>query len=160
MPPDEKVLKRARSGLLRLLGYRARSRKEAEEYLERRGFESTVISAVLKEMEQWHYIDDQNFTSEYIESCLRRGWGPLRVRFALLSKGVSSETVTGGLESHYSPVTEESLARRVLTKRVACDDRERDKKWVRRQIAYLQRRGFHDQVIIKALKEHCPFFDS
>lgn len=156
--PDEAALKSARSRLLRLLSYRGRSRREAEEYLQRKGFDSAVISAVLAEMEQWRYIDDRRFTGEFIESCLRRGWGPLRVRFALRSKGIDKETVEEGIERYYNPEEERAMARKVLAKRIASGADREDRGWLRRQISFLQRRGFHDQVIIKVLQEHCSFF--
>lgn len=154
---DEAALKDARSRLLRLLSYRARSRREAEEYLQRKGFDSAVISAVLAEMEQWRYIDDRRFTGEFIECCQRRGWGPLRASLALLSKGISREIVEESISLYYSPEKERDLARKVFAKRnPSCAD-EPDRGWVRRQAAFLQRRGFHDQVIREVLQERCPF---
>lgn len=157
--PDEAAMKNARSRLLRLLSYRSRSRQEAEEYLQRKGFDETVIAAVLTEMEQWRYIDDHRFTDEFLESCRRRGWGPLRARFALISKGISQKMVEEGLERYYSPEEERNLARKVLAKRISPDADLTDKGWIRRQAAFLQQRGFHDRVIIKTLQEHCSLFD-
>ncbi len=157
--PDETALKKARSRLLRLLSYRGRSRREAEDYLQRRGFDSAVISNVISEMEQWSYIDDRRFAVEFIESCLRRGWGPLRACFALLAKGISRETVDESIAHYYSPEKEAAMARKVLSKRVSSGADRTDKGWIRRQVAFLQRRGFHDQVICKILQEHCSVFD-
>lgn len=160
LEPEEEALKKARTGLLRLLSYRGRSRREAEEYLERKGFDPAVSAAVLKEMEEWRYIDDKSFTAEFIESCLRRGWGPLRARFALISKGIPKNLVERGIKHYYSPEEEQLLARKALAKRAAAHTEKADRSWIRRQIAYLQRRGFHDQVIRNALKEYCSFYDS
>lgn len=156
---DETALKKARSGLLRLLGYRERSRQEAEEYLQRKGFDSELIAAVLAEMERWNYINDRRFANEYIESCLRRGLGPLRARHALLTKGVDRETVEEGLARHYSPEKESSLARKLLLKRVSSEADLKERRWIRRQIAYLKRRGFHERIIVKTIRECCLFFD-
>ncbi|MGB4215013.1 MAG: regulatory protein RecX [Dethiobacteria bacterium] len=156
--PDEAALKKARSRLLRLLSYRGRSRREAEEYLQRKGFDSAVISAVLAEMEQWRYIDDRRFTEEFIANCQRRGWGPLRARFALLSKGISRETVEEGIALYYSPEKERTLAHKVFSKRNPYGADEPDRGWIHRQAAFLQRRGFHDQVIRQVLQEHGHFW--
>jgi len=156
---DEAALKKARSRLLRLPGLRARSRQEAEEYLRRKGFERDVISAVLAEMEQWRYIDDRRFTDEYLEYCLRRGWGPLRASLALRAKGIARDTVEEALARHYSPEKERALARELLAKRNLAPGEEPDRNWLRRQAAFLQRRGFHDQVIRELLQEYCPFLE-
>ncbi|NLA26373.1 MAG: regulatory protein RecX [Firmicutes bacterium] len=157
--PEDNALKKARSSLLRLLSYRGRSRKEAEEYLQRKGFAPAVIAAVLREMEEWRYIDDRSFTNEFLESSLRRGWGPLRARFALISKGIPKTIIERAIEEYYSPEEEQALARRALEKRSSPQNEKADRSWIRRQIAYLKRRGFHDQVIIDALKAHCKYFD-
>lgn len=156
---EEKTLKKARSALLRLLGYRGRSRREAEEYLQRKGFDSDVVDTVLKEMEAWRYIDDRSLTGELIESFLRRGWGPLRARFVLLSRGIPRPMAEEGIGQFYSPEVEESLARKALAGRMEPGAEDVDRGALRRHIAYLKRRGFHDQVIIKALRERCTFFD-
>ena len=157
--PHEEALKKARSRLLRLLSYRGRSRREAEGYLQRKGFDDAVIAAVIAEMEKWRYIDDRRFTDDFIESCLRRSWGPLRVRFALRSKGIARELVEEGLERYYSEETEMLLAGKVQAKRTVPGAGGSDKGWARRQIAYLQRRGFHDQVIYKIMREQGSLFD-
>lgn len=156
---EDKTLRKARAGLLRLLSYRGRSRREAEAYLEKKGFDSAVIETVLGEMEKWRYIDDCGFTAELIESCLRKGWGPLRARFALLSRGVARSMAEEGIEQYYGPGVEEALARKILEGRIDPGAGEMDRSSIRRHIAYLKRRGFHDQVIMKALRECCPFFD-
>lgn len=156
---DEAALKKARSGLLRLLGYRQRSRQEAEEYLQRKGFDGEVIAAVLEEMERWNYIDDRRYAVEYIESCLRRGLGPLRARHTLISRGVNRDIVEEELARHYSPEKESSLARTLLMKRAASGADLSERRWIRRQAAYLQRRGFHERVVAKTIRERCLFLD-
>ena len=157
--PNETALKDARSGLLRLLSYRQRSRQEAEEYLRRKGFDDKLITAVLAEMEQWNYLNDRRFAVEYIENCLRRGLGPLRAQHTLLSRGVDRKTVEEELARYYSPEIESSLARNLLMKRASSGGDLTEKRWIRRQVAYLQRRGFHEGVIVKTIQEHCSLFD-
>ncbi len=156
---EDQALKKARSVLLRLLSYRGRSRQEAEEYLQRKGFNSATIDTVLGEMEAWRYIDDRSFTGELVESCLRRGWGPLRARFALISKGIPRHMAEEGIAQFYSQEVEESLARRALAGRADSGAADMDRSSLRRHIAYLKRRGFRDQVIIKVLRESGSSFD-
>ncbi len=156
---EDKELRKARAGLLRLLGYRARSRREAEAYLQKKGFDSAVIETVLGEMEKWRYIDDCSFTAGLIESCLRKGWGPLRARFALLSRGIPRPRAEEGIEQYYGPGVEESLARGILEGRIDPGAEVMDRGSIRRLAAYLKRRGFRDRVIMKILRERCSYLD-
>ena len=155
---DETALKKARSGLLRLLSYRQRSRREAQEYLQRKGFSDKVIAFLLKEMEQWSYIDDRRYAIDYTESCLRRGLGPLRARRDLISRGVSRDIVEEEVPRQYSPEIELSLARGLMNRRTCPEDDWSDMHLVRRQAAYLQRRGFHENVVVKVIRERSSCF--
>ncbi len=153
----EAALKKARAGLLRLLGYRQRSRREAADYLQRKGFDEPVIDAVLEEMERWNYLDDRRFAVDCIESGLRRGIGPHRVRHNLLAKGVSKEIVEEELTRLYSAEQELALARSLLHKRAAVKKDLTEERWVRRQAAYLQQRGFSAGIASRTIREHNPF---
>ncbi len=150
---EEESLKKARSGLLRWLSYRSRSRWEAERYLERKGFSDSVVEAVLAEMQEYHYIDDARFTLEYIHSCLLRGLGPNRVRKDLKNKGVARDIVADGLSQFFNP--EEDLIRTIslLEKRMEHDNAARDQKWLHRQVLFLKGRGFTEAVILKAVNK-------
>lgn len=156
---DPAALKKARTGLLRLLGYRQRSRREAEEYLQRKGFDGDLIAVVLREMERWNYLDDRRYTLDCIESSLRRGFGPLRVRHTLISRGVHRDIIEEELARHYSLEKESSLARTLLKKRAASGNDPNEIRWIRRQAAYLKRRGFHDRVVARTIRECCHFPD-
>lgn len=152
---DEKAFLKARSALLRLLSYRSRSRQEAVAYLQRKGYCSEIVDGVIGEMIKWGYIDDRRYALDYTESCLRRGLGPLRARRDLLSRGISREIVEQELSRCYSTEEEQELARKLLIKRSAAGDDLNDIRWIRRQAAYLQRRGFREGVVVKVIRERC-----
>lgn len=152
---EEKTFVKARTALLRLLSYRSRSRQEAAEYLRRKGFDDGIVDSVIEEMERWGYIDDHRYAVDYTESCLRRGLGPLRVRHNLLSRGISRELAEQEIARCYSPEEEQALARELLGKRNASGDDLNDKRWIRRQAAYLQRRGFREGVVVRVIREYC-----
>lgn len=158
---EEEALKKARSGLLRWLSYRSRSRWEAECYLERKGFARPVVEALLAEMQEFKYIDDIRFTAEYIQTCLRRGLGSNRVRTDLKNKRVARDVIADGLAQFFHPEEDLLRAISVLEKRIAHDSICRDQKWLRRQVAFLKGRGFNETVIIKAVKQFYrePFDD-
>lgn len=156
----EAALKKARAGLLRLLGYRQRSWREAEEYLQKKGYDEQIIAAVLEEMERWNYLDDRRFARDCIESGLRRGIGPHRVRYSLLAKGVHRDIVEEELGRLYSAEQELALAQSLLSKRELTKNDTTEARWMRRQAAYLQSRGFSGGVAQRIIREMSPFRDS
>jgi regulatory protein len=150
---EDEALKKARSSLLRWLSYRSRSCWEAEQYLERKGFSGPVVEAVLAEMLEYRYLDDTRFTAEYIQSCLRRGLGPNRVRMDLKNRRIAREILAEGLSQFFSPEQDLIRAISLLEKRIEPENAYRDQKWVRRQAAFLKGRGFNDAVTIKAIQQ-------
>ena len=83
---DPSSIKEARSKLLRWLGYRQRSIQEAQLY-HRKRFSAPVIEAVIAEMLNYGYLDDERFAGEMM-SYYQRGYGPRRVCQVLRHKGI------------------------------------------------------------------------
>ncbi len=146
-------MRKARGRVLRLLRYRQRSRREVEAYLQRKGFQDKVIVAVVTEMQELGYLDDFRFAGELLQSCLRRGFGPYRARIEFLKKGLAQEIVESRIDDYFTPEEDLARARAIMEKRTAKDSGCRDARWVRRQAAYLQRRGFDRQVIKAVLRD-------
>jgi len=158
---EEEALKKARNMVLRLLTIRARSRKEVSDYLERKGFSDQVSAFIVQEMEGYGYINDEQFAEDFIAGRKLRGHGIKKVRYELYMKGLDEDLIDKKVGEHFNP--EEDLARikEILEQRTArraridqpCEDRERH---LRREAAFLKRRGFQDNLIMKALKDFEP----
>ncbi len=151
-PDKAKELAKARTRVLRWLSYRARSIKEAQSYLEQKGFPGPVIEAVLAEMRKYRYLDDERFADEYVQNCLRRGLGPIRARFELQNKGVHRQIIDTVVERYFSEELDLKRAVSLLQKRLEHDRSCRDKKWLRRQASFLKSRGYGEATVIKALQ--------
>jgi regulatory protein len=150
---EDETLQKARSRVLRWLSYRSRSRREAEQYLERKGFSGPIVNAVIAEMQEYRYIDDARFTEDYIQSCLGRGFGPNRARMDLKKRGIGRDLIADGLAKFFHPEQDLKRAISLLEKRVSGDTDCRDQKWLRRQVAFLKARGFNESVIMKAVQQ-------
>ncbi len=144
----------ARNRLLRLLGFRLRSRFEAEETLRREGYTGPVIEAALEEMERLGYIDDARFCSEYTYSRFRRGYGPHRIRLELKQKRVGGNLVEERLAALFRGPAEVDQARSLVDKKLAAGYNPADRSARRRCAALLQRRGFGKGVIRQVLQEY------
>ncbi len=153
---EDTVIKKARYRVIRWLSYRQRSRHETAEYLKRKGYAEPVIEAVLAEMQNFGYIDDSRFAGELLNTCVRRGYGPKRARWELRKRGLDEEIITEKFGQYFNPEEDLARARVILDQRATLCQNAPDERWVRRQIAFLKRRGFQDAVIIKALQDYYP----
>ncbi|MGM0689487.1 MAG: regulatory protein RecX, partial [Bacillota bacterium] len=153
---EEASLRKARNKVLRLLTYRPRSRQEVISYLERKGFSPGISETVTKEMEEYGYIDDRRFTGDFIAYRKSRGNGLIRIRYELQMKGVDQQVINKIIAENFDPEEDYMRIKEVLSRREPLHG-EIDQRWVGRQLAFLKRRGFQDNLIIKALKEYSNF---
>lgn len=148
--------RQARNRLLRLLGFRLRSRHEAAVLLDREGFSGPAIGAALEEMQRLGYIDDARYCAEYTRSRFHRGYGPHRIRAELRQKGIDAALVEDQLASLYQGQEEADRARSLVAGKLAALHDTRDPLMLRRCAALLERRGYTQGVIRQVLREFFP----
>jgi len=85
-----------------------------------------------------------------------RGYGPLRIERELRQKGISRPLICQIVEETFGLEQGKERAKRLLAKRFGGQDLG-DTRVLRRAVAFLQRRGYHDSVIAELLKQ--PFDD-
>mgnify|MGYP001331744277 FL=1 len=74
---------------LDLLSRREHSSKEIREKLILRFDDKVIINTVITKLEKNNLINDTRFAEAYVSSRKRKGFGPKKITFELLSKGVS-----------------------------------------------------------------------
>ena len=74
---------------LDLLSRREHSSKEIREKLILRFDDIVIINSVITKLEENNLINDTRFAEAYVSSRKRKGFGPQKITFELLSKGVS-----------------------------------------------------------------------
>ena len=74
-----------------LLKYRARSKSEIISRLKKKGYKPPIISKVISYLQEYNYINDQEFTHNFVSFSLDKGWGPRRIDFNLKNLGISHE---------------------------------------------------------------------
>lgn len=149
---DDARIKKARSMTLRFLTYRARSVKEVEDYLEKKGFSGEAIEFIVGEMKGYRYLDDHRFAGDYALSRKLRGFGIKKIRHDLFLKGIEGEIVEKVLAEHFSADDDLTRIKELVKNRNNKSDSAWDERRFRREAAFLQRRGFQDDLIVKALK--------
>ena len=142
---------RAREACLRLLGYRARSRRELAERLERKGFAQPVIASVIAGLESSGLVNDEEFARSWVQERLaNRPRGSLVVRLELRRKGVDEGIIQRALDQHMGEEQELEAALRVAA-RYAPRPGEDAPACRKRLWGALKRRGFTFDAIEAAL---------
>jgi regulatory protein len=158
---------RVREAALNLLSHRARTRRELETRLRRKGFPVGRIRPCLDGLEAKGLLDDEAVAAAFVRDRLRhRPRGKSRLASELRAKGVDADLATNAIERVYDDeeVTDVALAREAAESWVgrqgattlealghAGHTPERDKAR-RRLYGYLARRGFRGEALTAALE--------
>ena len=145
--------KKARSLLFRYLTYRSRTKKETSDYLCKKGFSPEVCDTVITELQELGYINDRLYAQDFIRYRKDRGVGSHRIRFELLNKGFENQHVDELISTLINDHEELETIERLINKRIQKNSNF-DQRWLARQISFLQRRGFSNHLIFKALKNY------
>ena len=136
---------------LRLLEFRARSRQELAQRLQRKGAVPSVIEAVLARLSAQGYVNDAVFARQWTESRLRTGHGRRRIALELRVKGIASATIRDALGELADPAREADAAERQVRQRLRLLRRLEPAAQRRRLYGFLQRRGYAADVIERVL---------
>lgn len=153
---EDTALKKARYLVLRLLTYRARSTKEVLDYLNIKGFSEEIVKDITGEMTTYGYLDDQKFAQDFIAYRKARGNGLKKVCYELVLKGLDRQIVDDLVKEQFDEEEDLTRIETLLLKRSSGGETV-DDRWLNRQVAFLRRRGFQDNLIMNALKRFQRF---
>ena len=128
---------------------RERSRAELREWLERRGYGGEEVRETLARLVAAGELDDARFARAYAED--KRdlsGWGPERIREALLSRGVAFEDVEAALDAD-SHDRQLARAEELLERKGGDLDSDVSRG---RALGFLTRRGYDYEVAYEAVR--------
>ena len=142
MIEEEILLKRARDRALYLLQSQGRTQAEMIKKLKDDGYSQSVTERVLSFLQEYHFIDDNAYTENYIH--VNKGRKSKRqITYELQQKGVDRDQIRQMLEEN--PVDEEETVRALLKKKTGGRIPE-DKKEIQKLAAFLGRKGFSFEV--------------
>ena len=149
MIEEEILLKRARDRALYLLQSQGRTQAEMIKKLKDDGYSQSVTERVLSFLQEYHFIDDNAYTENYIQ--VNKGRKSKRqITYELQQKGVDRDQIRQMLEEN--PVDEEETVRALLKKKTGGRIPE-DKKEIQKLAAFLGRKGFSFEVISRVLRD-------
>jgi len=131
------------------LDRKERTAHELALWLKGRGFAMDELEAALRRLFEIEALDDERFARRYAED--KRdlsGWGPERIREALLDRGVPIDTIEGvlALDSHGDQL---DRAREILIGRARPLDDDAHRQ---RELEYLARRGYDYEIAYQAVR--------
>lgn len=137
----------------RLLGHRARSRREVETRLLKKGHVDEAVAAALERLASAGLLDDADFARRYVaDKQGLSGWGVVRIRRGLAQLGVPADLVDAALTGEQSGCDEAELERalRMLSRKGAPEHPLETAR--RRAYQALLRRGFSAPVAYSAVR--------
>ena len=149
MIEEEILLKRARDRALYLLQSQGRTQAEMIKKLKDDGYSQSVTERVLSFLQEYHFIDDNAYTENYIHVIKGRK-SKRQITYELQQKGVDRDQIRQMLEEN--PVDEEETVRALLKKKTGGRIPE-DKKEIQKLAAFLGRKGFSFEVISRVLRD-------
>ena len=149
MIEEEILLKRARDRALYLLQSQGRTQAEMIKKLKDDGYSQSVTERVLSFLQEYHFIDDNAYTENFIH--VNKGRKSKRqITYELQQKGVDRAQIRPMLEEN--PVAEAETVRALLKKKTGGRIPE-DKKEIQKLAAFLGRKGFSFEVISRVLRD-------
>lgn len=145
------LLKRAKDKALKYLGYKMRSKNQVIKKLQEYEFPSNVIDKVIRVLEKYNYINDEDFAKAFIKDKLNlKGHGVFKISYDLKMLGVDEEIFKKYLYDDEF-INEGEKAKDLLLKKLGNKNIEDlDYKEKQKIYAYLARRGFSYDSIKKA----------
>jgi regulatory protein len=134
---------------VRHLSRRERTVAEVREALARRGVEAAEAEEAIDSLIEMGQLDDERYARLFSQDKRElHGWGPDRIREALVEKGIArdlAEAATGGEAPG-------ELAERAAELLAGRNDRLEDDKGRGRALAFLARRGYELEVAYEAVR--------
>ena len=134
-----------------LLARREHSRRELTDKLRQKGYNTDEIEACCDELEAKTYLSDERFTLAFVKDRIQKGHGPLKIKAALLSKGVHQSLIEQC--ELWQDNDWQALAYQVASKKLLL--LEDEPLTVKRKLnQFLQQRGF-EYSHIEYVLSHC-----
>lgn len=143
------MLEKAMSLAYNYLSYKPRTEDEMRKYLCAKGYPEDIIIAVIEKLKDYKYLNDNEYASNFHKSqVLSKGYGPLRIQYKLLQKGISKE--------QYQKVeTDENIDYYFIALSQAQKKLKgkKDMESLKKVYGYLMRRGFPTEIISRVISK-------
>ncbi len=151
---NDNLITKAKKTAYNLLSVRSRSEKELIKRLTQKSFSQKVIRKIVHELKKTDLLNDAKFSEDWIQSKLKKGFGPKRITLELREKGVSYSVIIKELKKSLKNYSESSIIQELIRKRIQQYRKLEKTVMQRRLYGYLLRRGFSSDVITSIIKKY------
>lgn len=144
----------ARRAIVRYLSLRKKSRREAELYLERRGFPPAAVEPAISAASELGLLNDTQYAEAFVRTQVRSSSkGPRAIEQELRMRGVHKEIAAEVIQPQATPETQRERALAAGRKKVASlrDDAPTDA--FRKLYAFLMRKGYDGDICGEVSRE-------
>ena len=161
-PDEERVIKdpakareRTMNRAFRLLAAKPRSVAELRERLMEKNWTNLeIVNAVIEKLEDYKYLDDQQYASDLAVSKLRqKPQGKRKLQQSLSQKKLSKETVDEAISTAFEKLPEHDLIDQAIEKRLRLKGKPETREDVKKFYDHLLRQGFDFGLIRTKMDE-------
>ncbi len=145
---SEIIFVRAKKRALHLLERMDRTEAGLRDKLKQNEYPAEAIDEAVSYVKKYHYLDDARYAAAYVRS-YQNTRSKRRIMADLLSKGISKANASRALECEYEADECEKIGK-LLAKKGYDENMRQEER--RRVYAFLMRRGFKSEDILKAMK--------
>ncbi|NLY46635.1 MAG: hypothetical protein GX053_11730 [Tissierella sp.] len=135
-----------------ILSYGQNSKKDVYTKLIRKGYEEEFVLKAIEYCEERNYINDKLYAESFIKDKTNiNKYGSNRIRYDLISKGVSKDIIDEVLDLDHDEEYERALE--LANKRIKSYRNDDNAAIYRKLGGYLQRRGYTYDIVSKVLRQ-------
>ncbi len=138
--------------MLHFIDYKLRTKKEVRDKLKEKKASIEETEEIIVRLENIGYLDDERYTSIYVQEALRDLKGPYLIKYTLEQKGIESSLINEALDNLNSDILLENakvLANR-YQKTILNHPENKQKELIMQKLA---RSGFYMDMINKVVRE-------
>jgi len=134
-----------------LLKYRARSKKEINDRLKRKGYSSSLIDKVIEYLQEYNYLNDEEFARMFVSSSVEKGWGQRRIKFEFKKFGVEPKIYERFLATRAFKDKKKEKINQLIERKMKFYKGKKNS--TQKVIRFLLGKGFEYDEIFKALDQ-------
>ncbi len=153
----ERTMNRA----VRLLAAKPRSVRELRErLLEKEWTNGAIVDEVLGKLEEYKYLDDEQFAVGFAAAKLRqKPLGKRRLQQTLSQKKLDKETIEQAIEKVYEKTPEDEIINSAITKRLRLKGKPETREDTKKFYDFLMRQGFSYDLVSAKMRGIAEFED-
>lgn len=154
----ENITEKAAERAAAYINIKPRTAFQVRKYLREKGFDSDVIDDVVKQLAEYHYIDDMEYAMMYFRYGFEKGRGLVRIKRELAEKGVATDVIEMAYDELEDVPDQTDAAMQIAKNMISgieLDDMDyEEKRKLQAKIGRrLMSRGFSSDVVYKVINK-------